>query len=178
MTTGRAACLTSAPSADGALAAWNILLFASEPPGGSPHLSTRQYARIVHRRVATIGLGDTAYGTHTMRRTKASPIYRRTKNLRAVQLLLGHSRLESTVRYLGIDVDVALEMSEQTDECRIKSRWDLDLRGKGICCRQYMLDHMRRRQYASKGLCQSDRRPLQRNEGRTFRGVACHLEYC
>lgn len=81
----------------------------------SPHLSTRQYARIVHRWVASIGLDDTAYGTHTMRRTKASLIYRRTKNLRAVQLLLGHTKLESTVRYLGIEVDDALEMAEQTE---------------------------------------------------------------
>jgi integrase len=82
---------------------------------GSPHLSTRQYARLVHRWIASIGLDDTAYGTHTMRRTKASLIYRRTKNLRAVQLLLGHSKLESTVRYLGIEVDDALEMAEQTE---------------------------------------------------------------
>ncbi|MEX4002050.1 tyrosine-type recombinase/integrase [Paraburkholderia sp. EG285A] len=81
----------------------------------SPHLSTRQYARVVHRWIASIGLDDTAYGTHTMRRTKASLIYRRTKNLRAVQLLLGHTRLESTVRYLGIEVDDALEMAEQTE---------------------------------------------------------------
>lgn len=81
----------------------------------SPHLSTRQYARLVHRSVASIGLDDTAYGTHTMRRTKASLIYRRTKSLRAVQLLLGHTKLESTVRYLGIEVDDALEMAEQTE---------------------------------------------------------------
>ena len=81
----------------------------------SPHLSTRQYSRVVHRWIASIGLDDTAYGTHTMRRTKASLIYRRTKNLRAVQLLLGHSKLESTVRYLGIEVDDALEMAEQTE---------------------------------------------------------------
>jgi integrase len=81
----------------------------------SPHLSTRQYARIVHRWIKAIGLDDTAYGTHTMRRTKASLIYRRTKNLRAVQLLLGHTKLESTVRYLGIEVDDALEMAEQTE---------------------------------------------------------------
>ncbi|VWC73445.1 phage integrase [Burkholderia aenigmatica] len=81
----------------------------------SPHLSTRQYARLVHRWIASIGLDDTAYGTHTMRRTKASLIYRRTKNLRAVQLLLGHTKLESTVRYLGIEVDDALEMAEQTE---------------------------------------------------------------
>jgi integrase len=82
---------------------------------GSPHISTRQYARIVHRWIRSIGLDDMAYGTHTMRRTKASLIYRRTKNLRAVQLLLGHTKLESTVRYLGIEVDDALEMAEQTD---------------------------------------------------------------
>lgn len=81
----------------------------------SLHLSTRQYARIVDAWVATIGLDPTAYGTHTMRRTKASLIYRRTKNLRAVQLLLGHTKLESTVRYLGIEVDDALEMAEQTE---------------------------------------------------------------
>jgi len=81
----------------------------------SPHLSTRQYARIVEAWVTEIGLDAAAYGTHTMRRTKASLIYRRTKNLRAVQLLLGHSKLESTVRYLGIEVDDALEMAEQTE---------------------------------------------------------------
>jgi len=81
----------------------------------SPHLSTRQYARIVRRWVREIGLNPAAYGTHTLRRTKATLIYRRTKNLRAVQLLLGHSKLESTVRYLGIEVDDALEMAEQTE---------------------------------------------------------------
>lgn len=82
---------------------------------GSPHLSTRQYARIVDGWVREIGLDPTAYGTHTLRRTKASLIYRRTKNLRAVQLLLGHTKLENTVRYLGIEVDDALEMAEQTE---------------------------------------------------------------
>lgn len=81
----------------------------------SPHISTRQYARIVHEWVSEIGLDSTLYGTHSMRRTKVSLIYRRTKNLRAVQLLLGHTKLESTVRYLGIEVDDALEMSEQTE---------------------------------------------------------------
>ena len=81
----------------------------------SPHLSTRQYARIVCGWVREIGLDCSDYGTHTMRRTKASLIYRRTKNLRAVQLLLGHTKLESTVRYLGIEVDDALEMAEQTE---------------------------------------------------------------
>ena len=81
----------------------------------SPHLSTRQYARIVEHWVKLIGLDPSAYGTHTMRRTKATLVYRRTKNLRAVQLLLGHSKLESTVRYLGIEVEDALEISAQTE---------------------------------------------------------------
>ena len=81
----------------------------------SPHLSTRQYARIVRSWVREIALDASAYGTHTLRRTKASLIYRRTKNLRTVQLLLGHTKLESTVRYLGIEVDDALEMAEQTE---------------------------------------------------------------
>lgn len=81
----------------------------------SPHLSTRQYARIVESWVKSIGLDSSAYGTHTMRRTKVTLIYRRTKNLRAIQLLLGHSKLESTVRYLGIEVDDALEIAEQTE---------------------------------------------------------------
>ncbi len=81
----------------------------------SPHLSTRQYARIVRGWIREIGLDGSAYGTHTLRRTKASLIYRRTKNLRVVQLLLGHTKLESTVRYLGIEVDDALEISEQTE---------------------------------------------------------------
>jgi integrase len=81
----------------------------------SPHLSTRQYSRIVASWVASIGLDPAAYGTHSLRRTKATLIYRRTRNLRAVQLLLGHTKLESTVRYLGIEVDDALEIAEQTE---------------------------------------------------------------
>ncbi len=81
----------------------------------SPHVSTRQYARIVEGWVTSIGLDPAEYGTHSLRRTKPTLIYRRTKNLRAVQILLGHSKLESTVRYLGIEVDDALEISEQTE---------------------------------------------------------------
>lgn len=81
----------------------------------SPHLGTRQYARILRHWVDELGMDRTDYGTHSIRRTKATLIYRRTKNLRAVQLLLGHSKLESRVRYLGIKVDVALEISEQTE---------------------------------------------------------------
>jgi integrase len=80
-----------------------------------PHLGTRQYARILDGWVEEIGLDPTAYGTHSMRRTKPTLIYRRTKNLRAVQLLLGHTKLESTVRYLGIELDDALEIAEQTE---------------------------------------------------------------
>lgn len=81
----------------------------------SPHLGSRQYARTLQHWVEELGLDPADYGTHSMRRTKATLIYRRTKNLRAVQLLLGHSKLESTVRYLGIEVDDALEISEQTE---------------------------------------------------------------
>ena len=81
----------------------------------SPHISTRQYARIVHHWAEVAGLDSSIYGTHSLRRTKATLIYKRTKNLRAVQLLLGHSKLESTVRYLGIEVEDALEISEQTE---------------------------------------------------------------
>jgi integrase len=84
-------------------------------PNSKGHISTRQYARIVKSWVSQIGLNPLDYGTHSIRRTKATLIYRRTKNLRAIQLLLGHTKLESTVRYLGIEVDDALEMSEQTD---------------------------------------------------------------
>jgi integrase len=79
------------------------------------HLSTRQYARLVSAWVESIGLDASLYGTHSLRRTKATLIYRRTGNLRAVQLLLGHTKIESTVRYLGVEVDDALALSEQTD---------------------------------------------------------------
>lgn len=81
----------------------------------SPHLGTRQYARILGHWVDELGLDRADYGTHSIRRTKATLIYRRTKNLRAAQLLLGHTKLESTVRYLGVEVDDALEISEQTE---------------------------------------------------------------
>lgn len=84
---------------------------------GSPHLSTRQYARIVRYWVSAIGLDPTGYGTHSLRRTKATPIYRKTGNLRAVQLLLGHTKVDSTVRYLGVELDDALSMAEKIDLC-------------------------------------------------------------
>jgi len=81
----------------------------------SPHLCSRQYARIVDRRVTEIGLEPALYGAHSLRPTKTSLLYRRTKNMRAVQLLPGHTKLESTERYLGIEVNDALELSEQTE---------------------------------------------------------------
>lgn len=83
--------------------------------GEERHLSVRQYGRIVKGWAACIGLDQSRYGTHSLRRTKATLIYKRTKNIRAIQLLLGHTKLESTVRYLGIEVDDALEISEQTE---------------------------------------------------------------
>lgn len=79
------------------------------------HLSTRQYERLVDEWVAAIGLDHREYGTHSMRRTKASLIYDATGNLRAVQIFLSHANIENTVRYLGVDVDDALTLSERTD---------------------------------------------------------------
>jgi integrase len=78
-------------------------------------MTTRQYARLVSEWIASIGLDPNFFGTHSLRRTKATLIYRRTGNLRAVQLLLGHTKIESTVRYLGIEVDDALAIAEQID---------------------------------------------------------------
>ena len=78
-------------------------------------MTTRQYARLLSEWIASIGLDPHLFGTHSLRRTKATLIYRRTGNLRAVQLLLGHTKIESTVRYLGIEVDDALSIAEQVD---------------------------------------------------------------
>ena len=83
--------------------------------GAGQCMTTRQYARLVSEWVANIGLDPHFFGTHSLRRTKATLIYRRTGNLRAVQLLLGHTKIESTVRYLGIEVDDALAIAEQVD---------------------------------------------------------------
>ena len=79
------------------------------------HLSTRQYARIVETWVTSIGLPKSSYATHSLRRTKATLIYRKTGNLRAIQLLLGHSKIDSTVRYLGVEVEDALELAESIE---------------------------------------------------------------
>ena len=80
-----------------------------------PHISTRQYARLLKEWVSSIGLEPSAYGTHSMRRTKVAQIYKKTGNLRAVQLLLGHTKMDSTVRYLGIELEDALEISERVE---------------------------------------------------------------
>jgi integrase len=120
--TGRPVCFEITEQTREAIARW-VWLFGHDrdsylfPSRRNPsrHLSSRQYARLVSDWVAAIGLNPSDYGTHSLRRTKAAMIYRRTGNLRAVQLLLGHTKLESTVRYLGIEVDDALEIAERLD---------------------------------------------------------------
>ena len=79
------------------------------------HMSTRQYARLVDEWVIAIGLRKAEYGTHSLRRTKAAMIYRATGNIRAIQILLGHTKIENTVRYLGVDVEDALLLAERTE---------------------------------------------------------------
>ena len=81
----------------------------------SSHMSTRQYARLVDEWVTAIGLRSEEYGTHSLRRTKASMIYKATGNIRAIQILLGHSKIENTVRYLGVDVEDALLLAERSE---------------------------------------------------------------
>jgi integrase len=88
-------------------------LFAGR--GDRRGLTTRQYARLVGQWVASVGLDPLKFGTHSLRRTKATLIYRQTGNLRAVQLLLGHTKIESTVRYLGIEIDDAIEIAEKIE---------------------------------------------------------------
>jgi integrase len=83
--------------------------------GANRNMTTRQYVRLVSEWIDSVGLDPRWFGTHSLRRTKATLIYRRTGNLRAVQLLLGHTKIESTVRYLGIEVDDALAIAEQVD---------------------------------------------------------------
>jgi integrase len=120
--TGRAVPFELTEPTRAALHAWIVqrgmhtgdCLFPSRYTGVQ-HLWTRQYARIVDRWVKSIGLNPSDYGTHSLRRTKVAQIYRKTGNLRAVQLLLGHAKIESTVRYLGIDTDDALRLAEQVE---------------------------------------------------------------
>jgi integrase len=97
------------------------LLFAGRDDSARG-LTTRQYARLVREWVASIGLDPSKFGTHSLRRTKAVVIYRRTGNLRAVQLLLGHTKIESTVRYLGIEVDDAIEIAERIENLKRNAR--------------------------------------------------------
>ncbi len=94
---------------------WDKLLLWPGRLHDRPHISTRQYARLVRDWVASIGLEPSAYGTHSMRRTKVAQIYKKTGNLRAVQLLLGHTKKDSTVRYLGVDLEDALTVSESVE---------------------------------------------------------------
>ena len=109
-TPARRSTTTSAPPVE------NWATFRSEgAAAGVAPLRHGQYARSVARWIASIGLDPSRFGTHSLRRTKATLIYRRTGNLRAVQLLLGHTKIESTARYLGIEVDDALEMAGQVD---------------------------------------------------------------
>ena len=89
-------------------------LFPSRSRPGQP-ITTRQYARLLDRWIMMVDLDPRAYGTHSLRRTKVALVYKKTGNIRACQLLLGHRKLESTVRYLGIEVDDALEISEQIE---------------------------------------------------------------
>ena len=96
-------------------------LFPSRTRAGE-HMSTRHYAWLVQEWVALIDLEPKAYGTHSLRRTKVAMLYKKTGNMRACQLLLGHRKLESTVRYLGIEVDDAIAMSEQVDLSRYRPR--------------------------------------------------------
>jgi integrase len=120
--TGRPVQFELLPDARGGLLAWlerrsgtvDNYVFPSRIDHNG-HLSTRQYARLVDEWVTGVGLMRSEYGTHSLRRTKASIIYRATGNLRAVQILLGHSKIENTVRYLGIDVKDALALAENTE---------------------------------------------------------------
>ena len=120
--TGRPVLFEITDASQDALSAWLALrgkraddwLFPSRSRPGD-HLTTRQYARLVGEWVTMIELEPRAYGTHSLRRTKVALLYKKTGNLRACQLLLGHRKLESTVRYLGIEVDDALALSEQIE---------------------------------------------------------------
>ena len=108
--------------AQGSLSAWlerrggavTDFVFPSRIDHAKP-ISTRKYARLLEEWVNEIGLRREDYGTHSLRRTKAAIIYKRTGNLRAVQILLGHIKIESSVRYLGVDVEHALTLAEQTE---------------------------------------------------------------
>lgn len=119
--TGRPVQFEIASDARASLFAWlecregSVKDFFPSRVDHSKHLSTRQYARLVDEWVTAIGLRSEEHGTHSLRRTKASIIYKATGNLRAIQILLGHSNFENTVRYLGVDIEDALTLAEQTE---------------------------------------------------------------
>ncbi len=120
--TGRPVQFEITADARGTLATWlqrrggtaGDFVFPSRLDRGRP-MSTRQYARLVDEWVTAIGLRKAEYGTHSLRRTKAAIIYRATGNIRAIQILLGHTKIENTVRYLGVDVEDALLLAERTE---------------------------------------------------------------
>ena len=112
LTEGARTSLTNWPERRGGTLADFVFPSRVNPEG---HLSARQYARLVDEWVTAVGLRSEDYGTHSLRRTKPSIIYKRTGNLRAVQILLGHTKIETTVRYLGVDMEDALSLSEATE---------------------------------------------------------------
>ena len=120
--TGRPVLFEITDPARVALSAWLAFrgqrtddwLFPSRSRSGN-HLSTRQYARLVGQWIGMIGLEPSEFSTHSLRRAKVALVYKKTGNLRACQLLLGHRKLESTVRHLGIEVNDALTLSEQIE---------------------------------------------------------------
>ena len=120
--TGRPVQFELLDAARGSILAWlerrggtlDDFVFPSRVDHARP-ISTRQYARLVDEWVTAIGLRREDYGTHSLRRTKAAIIYKQTGNLRAVQILLGHTKIESTVRYLGVDIEDALILAERTE---------------------------------------------------------------
>ena len=123
--------------------------------GPDRNMTTRQYARLVSEWIGSVGLDPRLFGTHSLRRTKATLIYRRTGNLRAVQLLLGHTKIESTVRYLGIEVDDALAIAEQVDVRNTRAERTCSARrqppvcaNNGLMCRskQHLTLHRRGRE--------------------------------
>src|SRR6202030_137825 len=126
--TGRPVQFALLESARGSILAWlerrggtlDEFVFSSRVDHAD-HINTRQYARLVDEWVTGVGLRREDYGTHSLRRTKASIIYKQTGNLRAVQILLGHTKIESTVRYLGVDIEDALALVEGTEVEHLRS---------------------------------------------------------
>ena len=96
------------------------------------NITTRQYGRLVRGWVISTGLEPSGYGTHSMRRAKVAEIYRKTGNLRAVQLLLGHTKIDSTLRYLGVELEDALSIAERIDTCQRQSK--SEPKGRAKCC--------------------------------------------